>query len=560
MITITENLTTVTISVTQGQTGTQDISGKVDKILGKGLSTEDYTTAEKTKLATLSNTGGTVDLSAYATNASVALKVDKVTGKSLINDTEITRLSTVTNFDNSANVNSLNNKVDKVLGKSLVSDTEITRLSSVVNFDNSTNITALTSKVDKVTGFALSKNDFTDILKAKLDSITEIFTTVLKTSYDTAASWVSTNGTNVLNHITSTLNPHNVTKAQVGLSNVPNTDFTSVVAANTAKVGITTGQAAAITANTAKVGITTQQSSDITTNNAKVGITPAQATAITDNTAAIILNQTFIADFSFTEKTPTATGSNGVYTWSIPSYTKHIEIWAVSSGRGGGSGARGATGSTIDGGQGGSSGGIQNVTFAKSDITTTNILTITIPDGGLGGVANTVDNSVSNQGIAGGDTIVAGNLITVLARGAFGLNTNSGNLYNPSLGSSSSQGSQNAISVTQGGAGGGGINSSGVASNGGFSFGGTATNLFGTTQAGSGGSNNGQNGLSAPVQNVKYGGSGSGGGSNLSGPAGNGGNGFRGGGGAGGGASQNGNLSGAGGKGGSGFVRVILYF
>jgi hypothetical protein len=35
MITITENLTTVTISVTQGQTGTQDISGKVDKIVGK---------------------------------------------------------------------------------------------------------------------------------------------------------------------------------------------------------------------------------------------------------------------------------------------------------------------------------------------------------------------------------------------------------------------------------------------------------------------------------------------------------------------------------------------
>jgi hypothetical protein len=46
MITITENLTTVTISVTQGQVGTQDISGKVDKIVGKGLSTEDHTTAE----------------------------------------------------------------------------------------------------------------------------------------------------------------------------------------------------------------------------------------------------------------------------------------------------------------------------------------------------------------------------------------------------------------------------------------------------------------------------------------------------------------------------------
>jgi hypothetical protein len=47
MITITENLTTVTISVTQGQVGTQDISGKVDKIVGKGLSTEDYNSRKK---------------------------------------------------------------------------------------------------------------------------------------------------------------------------------------------------------------------------------------------------------------------------------------------------------------------------------------------------------------------------------------------------------------------------------------------------------------------------------------------------------------------------------
>jgi hypothetical protein len=57
-----------------------------------------------------------------------------------------------------------------------------------------------------------------DILKAKLDSITEIFTTALKTSYDTAAAYFL-NGTNVLNHA-STLNPHNVTKTQVGLSNL----------------------------------------------------------------------------------------------------------------------------------------------------------------------------------------------------------------------------------------------------------------------------------------------------------------------------------------------------
>jgi hypothetical protein len=57
---------------------------KVDKIAGKGLSTEDYTTAEKSKLAalSLSSTGG-VDLSTYATKTDLALKVDKVAGKGL---------------------------------------------------------------------------------------------------------------------------------------------------------------------------------------------------------------------------------------------------------------------------------------------------------------------------------------------------------------------------------------------------------------------------------------------------------------------------------------------
>ena len=44
---------------------------------------------------------------------------------------------------------------------------------------------------------------------------------------------------------------------------------------------------AAVAANTAKVGITTQQASDITANNAKVGITPTQASEITANTAKV---------------------------------------------------------------------------------------------------------------------------------------------------------------------------------------------------------------------------------------------------------------------------------
>ena len=47
----------------------------------------------------------------------------------------------------------------------------------------------------------------------------------------------------------------------------------SAVVLNTAKTGITSGQAADIITNNAKVGITPTQASDITTNNAKVGYT-----------------------------------------------------------------------------------------------------------------------------------------------------------------------------------------------------------------------------------------------------------------------------------------------
>lgn len=77
-------------------------------------------------------------------------------------------------------------------------------------------VTALNTKVDKVTGYTLTKNDFTDILKAKLDSITEIFTTALKTAYDGAVTWISTNGSNLISHLSNTSNPHNTTALQVG--------------------------------------------------------------------------------------------------------------------------------------------------------------------------------------------------------------------------------------------------------------------------------------------------------------------------------------------------------
>lgn len=47
-----------TLTFIASQVEATDISGKVDKIPGKGLSTEDYTTAEKNKLAGLSSSSG----------------------------------------------------------------------------------------------------------------------------------------------------------------------------------------------------------------------------------------------------------------------------------------------------------------------------------------------------------------------------------------------------------------------------------------------------------------------------------------------------------------------
>jgi hypothetical protein len=74
---------------------------KVDKVTGKGLSTNDYSTAEKTKLAAITGTNtGDQDLSAFATTTALNTKVDKVTGKSLsTNDyttAEKTKLAAIT--------------------------------------------------------------------------------------------------------------------------------------------------------------------------------------------------------------------------------------------------------------------------------------------------------------------------------------------------------------------------------------------------------------------------------------------------------------------------------
>jgi hypothetical protein len=161
-------------------TGVQDISTitgltssldtKMDKVLGKSLLDD----SEITRISALSNYTHPVNHPAsiitqdannrFVTDAEKLTwntKVDRVTGESLFADSEISRLSTVFNYTHpishpasiiTQDVNNRfvtdtekltwNAKVEKVTGKSLISDSEITRLSTLSNYMHPVNHTA----------------------------------------------------------------------------------------------------------------------------------------------------------------------------------------------------------------------------------------------------------------------------------------------------------------------------------------------------------------------------------------------------------------------------------
>lgn len=88
--------------------------------------------------------------------------------------------------------------------------------------------TAIGGKVDKVTGYGLSKNDFTDALKNAYDGAV--------TNATNAVNWISSNGTNLLNHLVNTSNPHNTTASQVGAYTTSQVDTALGLKANVTEV------------------------------------------------------------------------------------------------------------------------------------------------------------------------------------------------------------------------------------------------------------------------------------------------------------------------------------
>ena len=121
-------------------TATQtSLAAKVDKVTGKELSTNDYSTAEKAKLAAITgNNTGDQDLSSFATSSQLATKVDKVNGKELsTNDystVEKAKLTAITGSNTGDQVNIVGNAATATKLQATVTINGIA-------FDGSSNIT-----------------------------------------------------------------------------------------------------------------------------------------------------------------------------------------------------------------------------------------------------------------------------------------------------------------------------------------------------------------------------------------------------------------------------------
>ena len=121
--------------VTESELETELIN-KVDKVSGKGLSTNDLTNEMVTKI----NNAAT---QAYVTNAIAEARLDgsDVDLSGLATKDELNEKAPLTHSHNISDVSdlqtALNSKVNVVSGKSLVSDTEIARLANVDNYDDS---------------------------------------------------------------------------------------------------------------------------------------------------------------------------------------------------------------------------------------------------------------------------------------------------------------------------------------------------------------------------------------------------------------------------------------
>lgn len=148
------------------------IAGKVDKVEGKQLSTEDYTTAEKTRLAGIEANANNYTLPTATASALGGIKV----GANLAIDSTTGVLSGDYSAASSSAAGLMSatdkTKLDGIeAGATAITVDSAISSSSTNPVENQAIYSALAGKVDTETGKGLSSNDYTDTEKTKLAGI-----------------------------------------------------------------------------------------------------------------------------------------------------------------------------------------------------------------------------------------------------------------------------------------------------------------------------------------------------------------------------------------------------
>lgn len=168
---------------------------------------------------------------------------------------------------------------------------------------------------------------YTTAEKNKLASITEIFTTALKSAYDGAASWIAANSTAIAAHLASTANPHAVTKSQVGLGNVDNTADADkpVSTAQATAIGLKQTKAIQVTAVSVSTAGWTLVSGFYEKSISDSNITASSIVDVIPDNASVSIVQAA----EFTSLTTSAAGSVKVYAKNVPTaaITVTLNIW-----------------------------------------------------------------------------------------------------------------------------------------------------------------------------------------------------------------------------------------
>ena len=188
------------------------LSNKVDKVSGKGLSTNDYTTEEKNKLSGLDNYDDT------AVKSSITdLQTQITSNKDAIETEAVAR---------EAGDTALENEITTEVTRATTAENNLsTSISSV-----STNLSSHTGNKSNPHGVTKSQVGLGNVPNVATNDQTPTYTEASKNTALTSGEKLSVAFgkiakaiSSLISHLTNKSNPHEVTKAQVGLGNVVNT-------------------------------------------------------------------------------------------------------------------------------------------------------------------------------------------------------------------------------------------------------------------------------------------------------------------------------------------------